>query len=52
MLKTENQKIYLTRGDNAQITVTVTDTNGVPISFPDGAEYTIYLTVKRDVTEF
>ena len=45
-------KIHLTRSDNAQITVAATDTNGVPISFPDGAEYTIYLTVKRDITEF
>ena len=45
-------KIHLTPGDNAQITVAATDTNGVPISFSDGAEYTIYLTVKRDITEF
>ena len=51
MLKIENQKIYLTRGDNAQITVTVTDANGVPISFPDSAEYAIYLTVKRDIDD-
>ena len=44
-------KIHLTPGDNAQITVAATDTNGIPISFSDGAEYTLYLTVKRDIDD-
>lgn len=51
MLKFENQKIYLTRGDNAEIAVTVSDASGAAVNLPENEDYTIYLTVKRDVDD-